>query len=430
MLKRCWLFFLVMPLATSVQAIEITDYTDPDIFYEDAKAGATLSFQDGNQDQISFNGQLFGEYEMVYSTKPFVWRANLAANILLNRGSNEGDSTDKDYFVGGLTVFDKYLTDDIYGLFGFGEAEVDYLRLSGVDDDEYFVDVTGGVGYGRITEATPLAGALRIVEELRKYGVLLKEPTNDTYLELAAIVNREDEFEDKYGKEDYRQYWIEELSRVMQREGLLKDNVLGVTGTIQLYDVLTNELRGAEQIGDPGPGNTVDLSEMRGTHPSLLEELRAGVQRRAHGWLARAGIGYSFHDEISFGSDNDPLLKGSFQYELPMGLAMQLTDRVSYAALLSDDPTHRIQNNLKVTHEITDRIDWINEWELRMDFPTADGAEDYYRNWLGSRFYYRLTNVMDAIAGIQLISTEDNVDDNGNDDMETFLFMGIGYELR
>lgn len=125
MLKRYDLFFLVMWMPVLVQAIEITDYTDPDIFYEDASVGAALNIKDGNQDQISFDGNFSGFYEMVYSTKPFVWRADMDADLDITRGADEGSSTQKDFVVNGETTFDKYLTDNIYGLLGFGRVNAD-----------------------------------------------------------------------------------------------------------------------------------------------------------------------------------------------------------------------------------------------------------------------------------------------------------------
>lgn len=413
MLDRVYLFLPAMLMSMSVLAIEITDYTDPDIFYEDASVGAALNIRDGNQDQISFDGNFTGFYEMVHSTKPFVWRADMDADLNINRGSGENDSTQKDFTLKGETTFDKYITDDIYGLLGFGRVNADYRKWdndSSFDDDSYALSVTGGVGYGRITEATPLAGTIRIVEELRKYGVLIKEPTNDTYLELAAIVNREYEFQDKYGKEDYRQYWIEELAKVLQREGLLKDSALGVTGTVQVYDVLIDELR--REVSRDTLGNV------------LTDLCLQCVQRRAHGWIARAGVGYSFYDELGFGSDNDPILNASFQYERPIGLAMQLTNRVTYSAIMESDPTHEIKNELFFAYEITDRIDWVNEWEIATAIRSKEDTDDTVTNEITSGFNYHLTNLLDAFVIARMF------DDDVSDDIDVRILMGIGYEIR
>lgn len=415
MLKNFWLSPLAILMSISVQAIEINDYTDPDIFYEDASIGAALDIRDGNQDQVSFDGNFSGDYEMVWSTKPFVWRSNVSADLDVIRGPDDGSSTQKDFLIEGETTYDKYLTEDANGLLGFGRVDGDYRKRDGddlFDDDTYALDIIVGVGYGRITEATPLAGAIRIAEELMEYGIIAKGkiPSDETYLELAAIVNREDEFENKYGKEDYRQHWIEEIARVLQREGLLKDNTLGVTGTVQIYDVLIDELR--NEVSRDNLGNVIT---------SLCLSC---VQRRAHGWIARIGLGYSFRDEIDFGSDNDPLLSSSFQYERPIGLDVQITDRVTYSALLEDDPTHEIKNELFVTYEITDRIDWVNEWEIAAELRTEDGADDVVTNELTSGFNYHLTNLLDAFVVARLY------DDDVSDDVDVRMLMGIGYELR
>lgn len=398
MLKRFAFFLLPALVPIPVLAIEMTDYIDPDIFYENASVRATLNLGNGNQDQMSFDGLVEGDYDMRYSTKPFVLQSRLRdARLKFDRGETDGSSTEKAYDIGWDGIFKKYLSDNTHGLYGYGNTSVDLFRPRGVDDDSYTVGVSAGAGYGRVNPATPLAQALRLIEELRRYGILTaKELKNGTYLELATIINREEEFKDKYGREDYRQYWIEEMGKALQRDGLLKNNTLGVTGTIQLYDVLFDET----------------------------------VQERAHGWEARAGVGYSFYDMAGRGkSESDPEIEAVFEYALPIGLAVQLLEEASYSILLETDPTHQFENRLSVSYEITDRIDWINEWDLSMALPTADNAKDTITNVLESRFNYHLTNLMNAFVRVSFTSIEDDID-NDNDDVETAVSMGLEYFLK
>jgi hypothetical protein len=177
---------------------------------------------------------------------------------------------------------------------------------------------------------------------------------------------------------------------------------------VQIYDVLVDELRNeASRLGN-----------------TLTDDGLGRVQRRAHGWIARLGIGYSFHDEIGFGSDNDPLLSASFQYEVPIGLAIQLTNLTTYSALLESDPTHEVENRLLVSYEITDRIDWVNQWVIASQIRTADDADDTVTNELISGFNYHLTNLLDAFVEARLY------DDDVRDDMDVRILMGIGYEIR
>lgn len=383
---------LLMPIST--WAIELTDYTTVDSFYQEAFVNSQFNLRSGNQDQTSIDGNATGNYDITYSTLPFVWGIRGDGKLDINRGKNEGSSTEKgyDFLLHGNA--DKYFNPEGL-LLGYGSFDLGYRKPMGVDDaDDPFAKIGGGVGYGRVINATPLADILRVMEELRKYGLLTKEPSDQIYLAMAAVVAKEEEYKSKYGFADYKVYWIDDLEKVLQKAGLLKNNTLGTVGVIKIQDVLINE----------------------------------PISIRKHGWIGKVGAGFvlSSYD----GGDSDPSVDASFEYAYPVNYELQLINLASYSTILADDITHHFNNRFSLTYEIADRIDWENAWNLDMILPTEDNADNTITNSLSSSFRYYISNLVDANVTLSMTQVEDDIDNNGNDDADTSLLFGLRYRLK
>jgi hypothetical protein len=235
------MLFTVSTIPTATLAIELTDYTTVDSFYDEAYVTGRFNLRSGNQDQTSFDGSTFGYYDSVYSTLPRVLSFRFDGALDFKRGSASGDSTEEGYNLLTSGSIDNYFN-ETDKLFWFGSGKLGYHKdISEDDADDPYAKVGGGIGYGRVINATPLADVLRFVEELMAYGVLTREPSDQTYLELAAIVARETEFKSRYGLSDYEQHWFDEMETILQKAGLLKDKKLGAVGVLKMHQVLFEE---------------------------------------------------------------------------------------------------------------------------------------------------------------------------------------------
>ena len=391
--RKLSFLLLVLIIPPSTWSVELTDYTNPDSFYQRASVESRFNMKSGNQDQTSFQGNLKGDYEVNYSTAPLVLSATSKGFFNTTRGDKDGSPTEKSYNFNVRGAADKYF--DPNSLFlGYGSLELGYRKLVGRNADDPLIKIGAGVGYGRLINATPLAEVLRFVEELKEYGLLnTKELSNDTYLELAAIVAREEEYKSKYGLTEYKFYWINDLERALQKAGVLKNNTLGTVGVIRVQDVLIE---------------------------------RRITTIRKHGWLVKAGIGYlaSNYDDTR----SDPSLDASFEYAVPFTHKLQFNEFARYSTVLKGDVTHDFYNQLSVTYEVSDRIDWENVWDLSLLLPTKDNAEDSITNNFSSSFRYYISNFIDASVTLNL--TKVNDDKPGNDDVDASLMFGITYRIR
>jgi hypothetical protein len=411
MMKRMSLAFavclLIVPAFTG-SAISLTDYTNPDSFYQEAYVSGNFNLQsrgdnrlpdsecpDGNCEggQTSYSGTMLANYDTQYSTLPFTWGLRIDGTLDVQRSAQKDADDEHGYDLFARTTADKYYRDT--RAFGYGSFEAGYRKLLGADDaDDPYAKVGVGVGYGRVIDATVLAKAMRVVEDLRKYNVMTGDLSDAAYLELAGIIDREKEFRSQYGSVEYEKYWFEAMEKVFQDEGVLADNALGALGIIRIREILVNE----------------------------------PFSPRKHGWTVRGGVGFVLSNYD--GSDSDPSLDAAFEYALPYLYHMQLIERLSYSTILSSDVVHQINNNLSATYEVSDRIDWENRWNLGATVPSESGAENIISNNLSSTLRYYITNKVNFNTTVSLNHLDDGIDNNGNDDLETGLFLGITYRVR
>ena len=100
--------------------------------------------------------------------------------------------------------------------------------------------VTVGLGYGRFIEATALAKTVRIEAFLMKEGELSDHLPKDIILELSQIIQREDEYKDKFG-DTYKKEWYEDMEAVRTESGLLEADRLSAIGVLRIEEILDRE---------------------------------------------------------------------------------------------------------------------------------------------------------------------------------------------
>ena len=382
--------FIMLPV--SGMAIELTDYLDPDLQYQDAEIQALFNLKDGNQDQTSFNGSFRLEYLMEYSTLPLKFEGYAKGEIDFNRGADDEDSTTQNYRLDAWAAVKKYLDEDD-GLFSYGRMDVGVQDLENSTEDDPYARASVGFGYGRITTATPLMEAVRCVEDLQKYGVIMGELSDEAYLKLAKVIAKENEYKSKYSLKEYEKYWYEAMETVLKEAGVLTRDSLGAMGIIRIQDILTDE----------------------------------NVLRRKHGFEVGMGIDYLISDYA--GNEGDPGFSLYAEYAKPFGFKWQFIDRVTYSTTLVDwefgDIDHTLTNMARLTYEITDKIDWTNLWET--DIILAEEGDNTYKNGLETGFRFYISNTIDAITTLSF----DHIDhgDNWDDDIVTTLFMGLSYTI-
>lgn len=366
----------------AAEPISLFDYQQATSAYEDAYINGQFNLHSGNQDQDSYNLDLGVDYERVLTSAQRNTKIDFAGDTARHRGPNAGDKTVSNYQARGSVTMDQYFAADSNGAFWYGKGELGLRK--GMEDP--FTKATVGLGYGRVVNATPMAKAIRLVEALLERGVLQARPAHAVYQQLADVIAREDEYRSRYGAADYTLDWIAAIEQAL-------GNSLTVKGAVKVYDVLTNER----------------------------------ISTRRYGWLVRAGVGAVLSDYD--GSDGKPALEVGAEYHYPLSNRLQFSNEAILTAVLDDgDNGYHVKNALTVTYEVSDRIDWENSWLL--DYAAYDKADDVTSNTLSSTYRYYLSNALSVTATAKLTDVADDIDGNGNDELDKSLLLGVTYRLK
>ena len=228
------LSIIALLLPNLASAIQITDYVDPVSSYEQAFILGQFNSKSGNQTQSSYDLSLKADYEKNYSSVPRNWRFLADGSTDISRGSNPADERQEQTFANVHANIDTYFMED-QSLFWFGSGDIGYQD----DANGELIKFGIGIGYGRVTNATPLARFLRVEDELREHGVILGRISDPSYLDLARTIARENEFRSRYGLDEYKSYWFETVEKQLQTAGVLKSDQLGVVMSLLLLSVLS-----------------------------------------------------------------------------------------------------------------------------------------------------------------------------------------------
>jgi len=356
----------------------LLNYTEATSSYEDAYVTGSFNVGSGNQDRSDYRLDLSLDYEKVFSSPNRNTKLDFTGSGLRSRNSTKGDKTISDYLIFGSATVDNYFQPNSKGAFWYGKGEVGAKK----GQVKPFTKATVGVGYGRVVNVTPMARAIRVVQALRKNGALGSDVSNSTYQSIANIISREAEYRSKHGAKDYQQYWVADIEKVLKNGG-----ALGAKGTIKAYDVLTHER----------------------------------ISTRKYGWLVRAGIGAVLSDYD--GETGKPAVEVGAEYHLPLSNQTQFSNEAIFTTTLKDNSnSYVVNNNMSLTHELTDVIDWENKWSL--NYSKSDHAKSTTSNKLTSSFNYELTNQLNFNITASLSKTD------GKPDIDKRLTTGITYRLK
>ena len=366
----------------------ITDYTQATSAYEDAYISGNFNAQDGNQGQASYDLDLSLDYEKVFSSPNRNTKLDFNGTGSASKGSNNGDESTNTYQALGSATVDNYFRPGSNAGFWYGKGEVGVKK----GQESAFTKATVGVGYGRVVNVTPMARSIRIIEELNENGFLKGDVSDAVYQQVANIVDREGEYRSKHGAADYEQYWVQDIQSAIESSGMVKGN-LNARAILKSYDVLTQER----------------------------------ISTRKNGWLVRAGVGAVITDFD--GDDGKPALEVGAEYHRPLSNQTQFSNEAIATATLKDDNDgFNFNNAMSLTHEISDKIDWENKWNLAHS--ESDTANDITTNTISSAFYYSLTNQLDLGVEGRLTDVNDRIDNNGNDEVDKSINIGVKYRLK
>ena len=355
----------------SAQEVSVTDYEVPvsaadrllvDFAMNHATSGSTATTSKGN---------IGGIYKRFYDSLPFGYSIDIIGSGLVDKNI-ETDEYDNNYQVNGDAGVKKYLMESnplLKDSFGSIRASSDMQKVY----DRPASAVTVGLGYGRFIEATALAKAVRIEEFLINEGELNDHLPKDVILELSKIINREGEYQDRFG-EVYKKEWYKDMEAVMRESSLLKEDGLSAIGVLRIEEILERE----------------DIAD------------------RFYGW--DVALGSKFDITTPYEDQDRPIanLDVTASYARPIAWRWQISERITmntpfdsfgsaYALSLSSD----------ISYELSNRIDLRLRHLFQLSKPEGGDAENSQA--LGISFIYYIENNLNLVATeqIEIVPDED-----------------------
>ena len=382
------------PVATA-QEISLYDYDQASSAVDEAYFTGTYSSENNRGSaQSAYNLDLSTNLEQVFSSvdRDTSFKVDVSGNS--SRGSDEDDQSEKRYRASSSITVDNYFEPGSNGMFWYGRGSV-------IGDDTFSdlqTTLSAGIGYGRVVNVTPMAKAIRLIDELIERGAIDSAPSRVVYQQIAKIINKEAEFKSQYGSRSkfYQQPWIGAIEKVLIENTLVQKG-LSAKGILAMRDVLIDEK----------------------------------ISVRRHGWKVRAGLAYVGRNFE--GIKNKPGLELGAEYHRPINLKTQFSNEATLLSILDkDSDSYAFNNDMSLTYEIDDRLDWINTWGLNVNHSAVD-SDNVITNSLTSTLAYEVGNNLDLTvsAGINKstgndVRTAGDLDD-GTDKKFNF---GIRYRLR
>ena len=356
----------------SAQNVSVTDYQVPVSAADRLLIDFSMNHATSGSDATTSKGNIGGIYKRFYDSLPFGYSIDVIGSGLVDKNIVT-DEYNTNYQVNGDAGVKKYLIQNsaaLKDLFGSVRASSNMLT----DYDQPASSLTVGVGYGRFIEATDLAKAVRIEEFLIKEGELTDHLTKEAILEISKIINREEEYRDKYG-DTYEKEWYQDMETVMRESGLLKEDGLGAIGILRIEEVLERE----------------DIAD------------------RFYGWDVT--LGSKFDITLPFtDQDRSPAnLDVSASYARPIAWRWQVSERISmntpfdnfgtaFSSLLSSD----------ISYELSNRVDVRLRHLLQLEKLEADDAKISHS--LGASFIYYIENNLNLVVTEQITKApEDDI---------------------
>ncbi|MBS1551934.1 MAG: hypothetical protein JST15_07695 [Bacteroidetes bacterium] len=235
-LKYIFLFLFISSLGYS-QNVKITDFDIPVSTARKFLVNGFYSWAETDPDdslsakQVTSNGRLEAIYSQFYSSPGMKWNLDFTGGL----SSLREDTIRYSYTL--ATDYSKYFS-NTKGFFANAELKSNFLRKREFGkDNRPEVNIFGGVGYGRQVNATSLAKAIRIDQDLKKGGVTSSFMPKSTMLKIAQIIDREGEYRDKY-KALYEARIIEDIQKEVVNSGVSKSESLSSLGFMRIRDVL------------------------------------------------------------------------------------------------------------------------------------------------------------------------------------------------
>ncbi|MCB0726752.1 MAG: hypothetical protein KDD00_04775 [Ignavibacteriae bacterium] len=319
-------FILVFASAGYAQNVRITDFNVPVSVAKRMLVGGSYNWAQTGDSVTTNQFNVNGLYNTFYTSLPFSWNVGVTAAL----DGKYQDSTRASYNLN--ANINKYFAKTT-GAFYYLGLTSSYLRKSEFGtENRPQIDIEGGFGYGRYINATAMAQAIRVDQDLKKYGVTNAYMPKQTMQNIAAIIDKQSEYETKY-KSVFEYKMVGDILKEVENSGVAGDFVNSSLSYFRIREVIfgINQFQNDRYYGGDikaGVGYTVLTrnKNLTGVNPTLNLTGQYGYPIDIN-----QQIGATVTAKTPFDSSFAKLVEGTAQ----VGYSYNLTNRISFIATYS-----------------------------------------------------------------------------------------------
>ena len=359
LLKKMLFILLQLGIITQAQNINVSDYKVPVSRAKIMRLNANYNWAQTTQDDkvtVTANtGNANLIFRTFYSSLPYAWFIDVDAT-----GGKNFDDYNHDIRIS--PSIRKYVWNQ-RDWFAFASADIRHA------DDFNQIESFGtvGAGYGRYINATALAKAVRIEEHLIKENVIKGHLPKETMIEIANIIEREDEYRGIYGA-TYETKWYDDIEKAIKKSGYLIGNSMGSIGILRTQQV--------------------------------LKGINERVNDRFYGWDVITGVRFNFSSWDKNIDPADPALTIGGRFAYPVTWRTQINAYANiYTPFNEAFSNFVLETGVDYIYELSNKINWVNGY--RMTYNNPSEMDSYMVHNLSSSFlFYLENNIYLGINGI------------------------------
>jgi hypothetical protein len=311
----------------------------------------------GQDSTLANNGSANLQFVKFFESQPYGWSINSSGGVSYNELS--ADSIDNTQYTVDLHgSIHKYLTGDL-----FGYTSLNASSQTGYDNPA--VSVFLGAGHGRFTNATSMARALRIQEELYKEGIISSDLENTVMIQLASAIDNKNSF-------DLERGYYAEIQRILESSERI--GTLSGVAMYRIMEVLNNEV----------------------------------IRNRYYGYQVGLGVGYELSNAYS-DDELDPVMEIYGSYSHPFSVRSQFNQFVNYTGNLNDfGDAYTLTSTSAYSFELSNKIDDVVQYQMVMDESlVGEESVSSTTHTITNSFIYYIENRIGLNLDVSLIKTTD-----------------------
>ncbi len=326
-------YILILLFITSVgysQNVRITDFHIPVSTAKQMLIGGSYNWAQTGDSVTTNQYNVNGNFNTFYTSLPFSWDLSLNASL----SGKYADSTRAAYNL--AANINKYFSQKT-SAFYFAGVTSSYIRQSefGIENRPE-IGILGGFGYGRLVDATAMAKAIRIDEDLKRFGVTSSYMPKETMQQIAVLIDRESQYKTLY-KSIYEYKIIGDILKVIKASGVAGEFV----GSSLSYFRIREVLFGINQFINP----------------------------RYYGGDIRAGVGYTLLTRNDSLNNPPATLNLQGRYSYPIDLHQQINFLAGAKSPFDSSfaKLYEGTGNVNYSYNLTNRISFIAGYTINLN---------------------------------------------------------------